>query len=207
MHSTSHSPHSLSLPSQFSSLYLPFPFSLSILSLSWFMVHTVSSNSSSSVTSSIPPPASIASIPLLSSFGLLPQGTVSTLSQSLSPAVATVMSTGLPNVQASRNPTAQFSLSSSFISLPAKLVSKIRSLQYIDMKELLPDNIGLARSLDGSELEALPMHHLATRPKLRQIPSIVIVVKLCWSCRSPLKVTATPCPVTLSIYVSNYLGS
>ena len=41
------------------------------------------------------------------------------------------------------------------------------------MKELLPDNIGLARSLDGSELGALPMHHLATRPKLRRIPSIL----------------------------------
>ena len=135
------------------------------------MVHTVCSNPSSSATSSIPPPASIASIPLLSSVGLLPQGTVPTLSQSLSPAVATVMSTGLPDVQASQNPTAQFSLSSSFPPLPAKLVSKIRSLQYIDMKELLPDNIGLARSLDGSELGALPMHHLATRPKLRRIPS------------------------------------
>ena len=65
----------------------------------------------------------------------------------------------------------QFSLSSSFPPLPAKLVSKIQSLQYIDMKDLLPDNIGLARSLDGLELGALPM--LATRPKLRWIPSIL----------------------------------
>ena len=91
------------------------------------------------------------------SVGLLPQGTVPTLSQSLSPAVATVMSTGLPDVQAPQNPTAQFSLSSSFPPLPVKLVSKIRSLQYIDMKELLPDNIGLARSRDASELGALPI--------------------------------------------------
>lgn len=90
MHCTGHSPHLLSLPSQFTSLYLPLSFSLSILYLSWFIV------CSNPATSSTSPPASIVSIPLLSSVGLLPQGTVPTLSQSLSPAVATVMSTGLP---------------------------------------------------------------------------------------------------------------
>ena len=121
------------------------------------------------------------------------------------PAVATVMSTGLPDVQAPQNPTAQFSLSSSFPPLPAKLVSKIRSLQYIDMKELLPDNIGLARSRGclraGGTTHASPGYPAKTQT------NSIMGVRLCCLCSSPFRVTPTPCPVTLSLYVSNYSGS
>jgi len=42
-----------------------------------------------------------------------------------------------------------FHLASSFAPIPAKLVSRIQSLEYVDLRELLPDNIALSEKLDA----------------------------------------------------------
>ena len=61
-------------------------------------------------------------------------------------------------------------LSSALPPIPAKVVGKIKSGQYVPMKELLTDNISLC-----SQLEAYPgMHHTqpgSPKPRLREIQS------------------------------------
>ena len=67
----------------------------------------------------------------------------------------------------------QFKLASSFPPIPAKLVAKVRSLAFIDMKEFLPDNIGLLKnleSLDNCQVSGLSP---AARPKLREVRSLL----------------------------------
>ena len=72
-----------------------------------------------------------------------------------------------PKVAATTGSTPDFSLASSFSPIPGKLVQKIQSLQFVDMKELLQDNI-----LVTQEDTQRPGNH---RPRLREVNSI-----LCW---------------------------
>ena len=67
-----------------------------------------------------------------------------------------------------------FRLSSSFQPVPAKLTAKIRSLQFIDMRELLPDNVRLLKNVEelDSKLGAAPFS-AATRPKLHEVHSLL----------------------------------
>ena len=63
-----------------------------------------------------------------------------------------------------------FKFTSATPPIPAKLVTKVRSLQYVDMAEFLPDNVGVLKSLDAAPLaQLLP----ATRPRLREIKSLL----------------------------------
>ena len=69
-----------------------------------------------------------------------------------------------------------FILSKASPPVPGKLVSKIQSLQFVDMRELLPDNMALLE-----RLSALPQgtaaHTATSSPKQRDIPSLTT-----WTC-------------------------
>ena len=63
----------------------------------------------------------------------------------------------------------QFRLASAFAPIPSKLVKRIQKLEFIELRELLPDNIALAE-----KLESLPTHsHMVKSPEQREISSIV----------------------------------
>ena len=65
-------------------------------------------------------------------------------------------------------------MSSSFQPIPAKLTATIISLQYVDMRELLQDNLGLLKNLEDLDTKlvsaSLPS---AARPKLREVKDIL----------------------------------
>ena len=106
--------------------------------------------------SSLNPPLSFVSlIPPSSSVG--PAGTLAT---SVASPPATVMS-------AAPSFSYPFMLASSFPPIPAKLVAKIKSLQFVELKELLPDNIA---ALDQNASLARPHDQL---PKQREVSSIL----------------------------------
>ena len=52
-----------------------------------------------------------------------------------------------------------FGLASTIPPIPAKIVQKIQSNQFVDMKDLLPDNVALLDKLDG--LGQALLHHQA----------------------------------------------
>ncbi len=54
-----------------------------------------------------------------------------------------------------------------FPPIPAKMVTKIRSGAFVDMKELLPDNLALQK-----QLETMQSTKLASKAKLREVKSI-----------------------------------
>ena len=69
------------------------------------------------------------------------------------------------------HPSQAMRLSSTFAPLPAKLVTKIRTGQFVEMRELLADNMALQRQLDT--IHAQPAFPLpaAARPRMRDIDS------------------------------------
>lgn len=118
--------------------------------------------------------ASLAHIPLLaggaSSYGtlLLPPSTASpasgTTSTSVTPATAgSLLSSGVFGASSK-----DFSLSRSGIPVPAKLVSKIQALKFVDMRELLSDNIRLMDRLDNLPASTLQ----AAGNRQREVPNI-----------------------------------
>ena len=120
-------------------------------------------------TSSPPPgshpqqPLSITSIPLLQpsvsagSALTLPSPTTSPLASWVPPSITS------PSAQAGPS-TPPFHLASSVPPIPAKLVRKIQALEFVEMRDLLPDNIALAE-----RLEALPSHRSpAKAPETRE---------------------------------------
>ena len=58
-----------------------------------------------------------------------------------------------------------FSLASSFPTIPAKLALKIQSLQFVEMRELLPNNLTIVKDATS--------HPLDQRPKQREVASIL----------------------------------
>ena len=62
-------------------------------------------------------------------------------------------------------------LASSYPPVPARLVDKIRAGGYVEMKELMPDNIALLQALEALH----PAAHLTnpTRPKMREVSDIL----------------------------------
>lgn len=58
-----------------------------------------------------------------------------------------------------------FSLASNFPPIPCKLALKIQSLQFVEMRELLPDNLTIAENVTS--------HPLEQRPKQREVASIL----------------------------------
>ena len=78
-----------------------------------------------------------------------------------------------PQASASARPAKGFRFASMFPPIPHKLVGKIHSLQYVDMRELLPDNVGLLRHMEAADnpslLTGLPSY---ARPRMRAVSSI-----------------------------------
>ena len=67
-------------------------------------------------------------------------------------------------------------LASSYPPVPARLVEKIKSSKYIDLKEMLSDNISLLRSLEALHPAVHTGLNLATTPKpqLREVGDIMM---------------------------------
>ena len=60
------------------------------------------------------------------------------------------------------------------IRFPAKLSAKITSLQYIDLRELLQDNLGLLKNLEELDTKLMSASlPTAARPKLREVKDIL----------------------------------
>ena len=85
-------------------------------------------------------------------------------------------------------------LSSALPPIPANVVAKIKSGQYVPMKELLADNMSLC-----NQLETLPGTQLGytglPKPRLREVQSLLTWVS-CWYMWQSLHLT--PGPVTSS---------
>jgi hypothetical protein len=129
----------------------------------------------------IPPATALASVSLLAT-------TTSTSYMSAPPMPATTLSWSLPQSLPSTllpmpptalvapshglPPHSGFSLSPGSEPFPRNLVEKIRSGQFVDMRELLRDNITLTQQLEvlgGQSVPALPG---VLRPRLREVTSI-----------------------------------
>ena len=117
-------------------------------------------------------PSSLSHLPLLPPLGTAaPILTIPSTSRPTT-AVTLVMA---PAISASRADTGRppaFSLASSFPPVPAKLVSRIQGLEFVEMRELLPDNIALSECL-----EALPGAARFSNTPQREIASIST-----WTC-------------------------
>ena len=121
---------------------------------------------------SVVPPSSIAAVRLISS-GLPPISSTGSLALS-GVSGAVIPGTGSSGSTVTAPCTAIFRLSSSFHPIPAKLSAKITSLQYIDLRELLQDNLGLLKNLEELDTKlvsaSLPT---AARPRLREVKDIL----------------------------------
>ena len=119
----------------------------------------------------LPPAAAVASVALMPSAA---QGgaslTWSMASPLTTPAVAatTTSQVLLPNTS-----RAGFSLSPASEPFPKKLVDKIRSGQFVEMRELLTDNISLIQQLEAFGTHtSLPTLPGVLRPSLREVSSL-----------------------------------
>ena len=125
----------------------------------------------------IPSPPLLGAVPSsLTSLRLLPP-TEATAGLPFLPATGIVLPKSLPIMSAATldpdatNPT-RFSVASSFPPIPAKLVKKIQTMEFVEMRELLPDNVALAE-----RLEALPSTAASNHAPLREVASITS-----WTC-------------------------
>lgn len=75
-------------------------------------------------------------------------------------------------VAPSRQPP--FRLSPSLPLLPAKLAAKIQSLQFVELKEFLPDNIKLLKRLEAMDRPSLATLPPNLRPSMREISSLLM---------------------------------
>ena len=122
-------------------------------------------------------PLSLASIPLLSSPGapgplaapsLL--SSVSSGSHHTTPTWQSLLALPAASTTATAaTATPPFRLASSLPPVPAKLVKRIQALEFVEMRELLPDNMALAERLD-----ALPLlGHPSKQTEQREIGSLI----------------------------------
>ena len=124
-----------------------------------------------SALGSLPPPHTLSAVPTFTGEGLfLPLTTTP------------IITSAAPFVQPSPwyGPNKGFRLASMFGSVPAKLVQRIRALQFVDMRELLPDNIAILRHMEALD-SPNPLAPRATgaRPRLREVSSLISWV-LCY---------------------------
>ena len=123
----------------------------------------------------MPPPSAIASVATIpaTSLSLAALQTSTVASGSGRPTPAVLAASVMASVQGALGNAASQAvrLSSTFSPLPAKLVTKIQAGHFIEIKELLVDNIALQRQLDA--IQAQPAYPLpaAARPCMRDIDS------------------------------------
>ena len=120
----------------------------------WRHVHFTALGSSTPV----PAPASLAAIPLsLSAIPLIPSTAVAATSSfqpvysgALAPTLPPITTYGAVASVSSTDPKPKavpFKVASNIVPIPAKLVKRIQALEFVDMRELLLDNIALAERL------------------------------------------------------------
>ena len=109
-------------------------------------------------------PLSIASIPLLPTTATA--GVALTLPSSSASLPAPLLQLTAPPSSGPLPPP--FHLASSFSPIPGKLVRRIQALEFVEMRDLLLDNIALAE-----RLEALPTHRSpAKAPETREVGAL-----------------------------------
>ena len=131
---------------------------------------------------SLPPPASLVSVPTMASntTGTVlswangtPYVPLSTIPPVV-PSSVLVSSLGTALPEAIPHTPPGFSLSPSLEVFPQKLVDRVRSGQFVDMKDLLTDNISLLHQLETFNNQFhYPSMPGTIRPRLREITSII----------------------------------
>ena len=91
-------------------------------------------------------PLSLESLPLFSAASASAVFHPSTTTTSVTPLISAAKETPMGSPQKVPSPT-PFRVASSIAPIPGKLVKKIQALEYVEMRELLPDNIALAERM------------------------------------------------------------
>ena len=130
----------------------------------------------SAITSSGSPattPLSLSSIPLLPAAPLgtptLTLPTSALLPTSSLPSTVWCSYQSQPLPPASAPTTPPFQLASSFAPIPGKLTRRIQALEFVEMRELLPDNLVLAERLETLPARLTP----AKSPEQREVGSLL----------------------------------
>ena len=123
----------------------------------------------------LPPARSIAAV--LGTAAIPPSTPSSTAPVTFTPAVAgPLWSDGHPSIPPNVEvaPQAGLSLSLSAAPVPARMVTRIWSGQFVEMRDLLADNVALAQHFESvhSSLPAATLLPLFTRPRLREVSSL-----------------------------------
>ena len=123
----------------------------------------------------LPPPTLLSSVALVAGGQTAPTVTTPTLQPPLGSVVGAAIP---PAVVGGANPGSGLGASTPLVLSPAaepfpsKLVDKVRSRQFVEMRELLADNIALLRQLEAVHGYS-PLHALGSaRPRLREVTSI-----------------------------------
>ena len=90
-------------------------------------------------------------------------------------ALGNYLSSGLGAVPANSSATQPLILASSYPPVPAKLVEKIKAGKYVDMKEMMADNIALLHSLEAFHpaVQAGLQISSAHKPHMREVSDIL----------------------------------
>lgn len=122
----------------------------------------------------MPPPSALASVALLQAPMPAPASSLSWASPHLAPIPATTPGLGTGSHYLTPAPimVPGLSLSPATAPLPQKLVDKIRSGQFVEMKELLTDNVSLLQQLDTFGNYAAPTLPGVLKPRLREVTSL-----------------------------------
>ena len=116
----------------------------------------------------LPPPTLLSSVALVAGGQTTPTFTTPTSSGS----VVGAATLGGINPSGGQGASAPLVLSPAAEPFPSKLVDKVRSRQFVEMRELLGDNIALLRQLEAVH-GCSPLHALGpARPRLREVASI-----------------------------------
>ena len=144
------------------------------VSLSWFFLGCLSGSVGLGV---MPPALALASVPLVHEVldGRRPSSaalTPAAVAPLVAPQVSEVESSTLPSVMLS-HPGLGLSLSPATSPFPQKLVDRVRSGQFVDMRDLLTDNVSLIQQLNtfGGN-HAFPSLPGMLRPRLREVTSL-----------------------------------
>ena len=121
-------------------------------------------------------PPALGSLPLPQALSAVPTFT----GEGLPLLSATVAGAQVGHAPPRREPSKGFRLASMFGPVPAKLVQRIQTLQFVDMRELLPDNIALLRHMEALDSpNSLVSRATGARPRLREVNSLISWV-LCY---------------------------
>ena len=96
---------------------------------------------------------------------------LNTTESTAGPAAAETSSSQPGEVKASTTPQQPFLLSNGLTPVPPKLVTKIQKLEFVDMAELLRDNLEMQRQVTSQDQSSTPAVPL--RNRRREIPDLL----------------------------------